>query len=339
MDTQYSEKMNSLRDHLQEKTGLAYFSSNEIITLCPRCERDRFKTSRKHGHLYISTDNPIFKCFRCSFKGIISKALKQFELNTKDYYESDIFNFDWIKNDTDKFFSNEDTPSKSIITPDHNTNCDNYINKLSYLNQRIPNFNISDHSDIILDINTFLMDNKIDIDKNDEFKKFLGKNFIGFLTKRNSLLICRNIDSQSNFRYFKINLRTIYFKDFFSRDLNNKFNNKVVLCEGVFDLLNIVEHEKTKSIIKDACIIGTALNNDYTNTLISILDYVKMTYADVIIFSDKDMDESQYMNLFFNNTVRSLTLYYNEFEKDFGTTNINPIKVPVTKYIKRTQNG
>lgn len=342
MDSQYSEKMNLLRDHLNTKTGLAYFSSNEIITLCPNCEKDRFNTSRKHGHLYISTENPIFKCFRCSFKGIVSKVLKQFELNIKDYYDSDVFNFDWIKNDTDKFFCNE--IEQNISIKDCNIgDVGNYIEKINYLNNRIKSFDSNSlllDTDIILNIKHFLSINNIELtDKKDSFKKYLYENFIGFLCRRNSLLICRNIDPNSNFRYFKINLRNIYFKDFFSRDLNNKYNNKIILCEGVFDLLNILNNEKTKDIIDNACIIATALNNDYTNTLISVLDYVKMTYADVIIFSDRDMNESDYMNIYYNNTVKSLTLYYNEFEKDFGTSNINPIKVPINKYIKkRTKN-
>ena len=107
------------------------------------------------------------------------------------------------------------------------------------------------------------------------------------------------------------------------------------MCEGIFDLYNIISNPITRGIISGCNIISTALNNDYKSTLISTLDFIKVTYADVIIFSDKDLTEDRYMNVFYNNSVKSLNLYYNEYDKDFGTDKINPVKIPIKRYYKK----
>lgn len=332
-NTEHMNRMTLLKDDIYSITGLSYFNSNELITLCPKCEKERFNLNRKHGHLYISLENPIFKCFRCPFKGIITKLLNEFNLNIDKYYTNDVFNLNWKNKDKD-YFLNSDIQD-TINLPDVIDTNINYEKKLKYITSRIPNLK---HDNIIFNIQEFIQSNNIDINKDDDFIKYLNENFIGFLTTRKSKLVCRNIDSNSSFRYFNITLKNIYFKDFYSKLLNiETYTNKIVLCEGIFDLYNIIEHEKTKPIIQNASIIATSLNNDYKNTLISVLDYVKILHSDVIIFSDKDVKEENYMNIYFNNCVKSLTLYYNEYEKDFGTTNIHPIKVPITKYIKRKQ--
>jgi hypothetical protein len=61
-----------------------------------------------------------------------------------------------------------------------------------------------------------------------------------------------------------------------------------------------------------------------------------MPYANnVVVFSDKDVIEEDYMKLYFNNSFNNLTLYYNELSKDFSSKDISLIKVPIKKYIKR----
>ena len=320
-----------LRQDLTEKTGLAYFNSMELITFCPRCEKDRFHGGRSHGHLYISINDPIFKCFRCDFKGFIYKLFKELQLDINKYYDKNTLKINWSKTDSDRFIDKE--YNTGVLLPV--VNKDFYTDKLNYIKNRIPNYiHELSSNNIVFNIKEFISLNKINIDKDPSFIDFLESNFVGFLSARKSQLICRNIDTNSQFRYFKIKLLDIYFKDFYAKPLD-MISNKIVLCEGVFDLHNIIDNSRTKPLLKNSAIIATALNNDYKNTLISVLDYVKIPFADVIIFSDSDLKEADYMPIYFNNATKSVTLYYNSLSKDFGTHLIDPVKIPVTKYIKR----
>lgn len=320
-----------LRQDLQAKTGLAYFNSMELITFCPRCERDRFFSGRSHGHLYISIKDPIFKCFRCDFKGFIYKLFKDLKLDINKYYDSNTLKVNWSKTDSDRFVDKEYNTGVSVPV----LNTDFYTDKLNYIKNRVPNHTEElSKNNIVFNIKDFISLNNINIDKPPAFLDFLESNFVGFLCSRKSQLICRNIDTRSQFRYFKIKLLDIYFKDFYSKPLDMT-SNKIILCEGIFDLHNIIVNTRTKPLISNASIIATALNNDYKNTLISVLDYVKIPFADVIIFSDSDLTEADYMPIYFNNAVKSITLYYNSLNKDFGTHLIDPVKIPITEYIKR----
>lgn len=324
-------RLENLKEKLKEITGIAYFNNNELITLCPICEKQRFHTNRNHGHLYINKINPIFHCYRCNFKGIIYKVFNEFKLDINEYIDSEnlIYKKDFAN--VDKFINKEF--NNNIKFEELDINDEKYKIKLNYLKNRIPDFEYNEN--IILDIEKFINYNNIKIDIEDSFRKYLYNNFVGFLGSRKSLLICRNIDSESFFRYYKIKLKDIFFKDIYSIEIN-KDSNKIALCEGVFDLHNILKNKELYNLIKDFRCISTALNNDYLRSFISTLDYYKIVFSDdVFIFSDKDVLEYRYMNLYFNNSCNRLTLFYNESEKDFGTKNIKLLKVPIKKYWKK----
>lgn len=329
------EKFEKLKDDINEINGLCYFGNTDLITLCPKCERDRYKTSRNHGHLYISKTEPIFRCFRCDYKGIIPFILNEYKLNMGDYFDSDLLKMNWSKTSVDKFHNKE--INSDIIIKDNTAKDEDYNkdNKINYLNNRIYKFEEIDKSNIIFDIKSFLEYNNVQHQIKDNLLQYINSNFIGFLCTRRSTLVCRNIDPESKFRYYNINLKKIFFKDFYSKELNKDSNN-ILLCEGIFDLLNIINNDKLQSFLNNFRIISSALNNNYVHSLISTLDYVKIPYANnVIVFSDKDVIEEDYMNLYFNNSFNNLTLYYNELDKDFSSKNISLIKVPIKKYIKR----
>lgn len=329
------EKFEKLKDDINKINGLCYFGNTDLITLCPKCERDRYNTSRNHGHLYISKTEPIFRCFRCDYKGIIPFILNEYKLNLEDYFDSDLLKMNWSKTSVDKFQNKE--INSDIIIRDNTAKDEDYNkdNKIKYLSSRIYKFEEIDKSDIIFDIKSFLEYNNIQHQIKDNLLQYINSNFIGFLCTRKSTLVCRNIDPESKFRYYNVNLKRIFFKDFYSKELNKNSNN-ILLCEGIFDLLNIINNDKLQSFLNNFRIISSALNNNYVHSLISTLDYVKIPYANnVIVFSDKDVIEEYYMNLYFNNSFNNLTLYYNELEKDFSSKNISLIKVPIKKYIKR----
>lgn len=339
-------RIDLLKKKLNEITGISYLKGDNLITLCPCCEKKRFHTNRSHGHLYLNIKIPIFRCFRCEFKGILPKALDSFNLNFSDYFDESMLQFDWKKSDLDRF---KDDDPDTIINDSYKRPTyeltSTYENKLLYLKSRITNFSedmFSYQDEVILNLKDFIISNNLQDQINklntgniySNFLDFIDDNFIGFICTRKSLLIGRSISDNTHLRYFKIKLKEIYFKDFYSRTLDGT-SNKVILCEGIFDLLNVLKNPIMENVLKGASIISCALNNDFKNTLISTLDYVKIPYADVIVLSDKDIKEYRYMDLYFCNLTKSLTLYYNELGKDFGEKQIFPIKVPINRYIKK----
>ena len=330
------EKFEKLKEDIKKINGVCYFGNTDLITLCPKCEIERYNTSRNHGHLYISKTEPIFRCFRCDYKGIIPFILNEYKLNFNEYFDSDLLKNNWSKTSVDKFV-NKEVNSNIIIKDNINIKDVDYNkdNKINYLKERIYKYESIDKSNIIFDIVSFLEYNNIEHNISEQILSYLNTNFIGFLCTRKSTLICRNIEPSSKFRYYNINLKKIFFKDFYSKELNKNSNN-ILLCEGIFDLLNIINNDNLQTFINNFRIISSALNNNYVHSLISTLDYVKIPYVNnVVVFSDKDVIEEDYMKLYFNNSFNNLTLYYNELSKDFSSKDISLIKVPIKKYIKR----
>lgn len=336
MNKEISDK---LVNDIKSKTGIAYYnnSSTEIITLCPKCEKDRFNTNRKHGHLYIGVDNLLFNCFRCNYKGFINKLLIEFSLNIENYFNDIDFKKDWKKVDSDRWIETDKLFKYKIPILDLET----YNNKYEYLKSRLhfnyENFLNEHKEDLIFDIESFLNLNNIEFE-NENLLKYLQSNFLGFLTKMGSFIICRNIDPNSNFKHYKINLnKNLYFKDFYGKQLNDIKNddiNNIILTEGIFDLLNSVKNEKLKFLINDSCFIATALNNRYDKTFLSCLNYNKLTYVNLHILSDDNMTENDYRYFVNNPSINNLIIYWNKLDKDFGSKNVDIVKKVIYNKIR-----
>lgn len=330
-------------DDIKSKNGLAYYnaSKTEIVTLCPKCEKERFFTQRNHGHLYIGIENPVFNCFRCNFKGFINKFLFEMGLNIEDYFDNIEFKKDWKNIDADRWIESDSNFKYKIPLID----IENFNDKYKYLISRL-HFNsnefINNHKDdLIFDIKKFIEYNNINFE-NEGLLNYLQSNFIGFLTTMGSFIICRNIDERSDFKHYKINLnKNIYFKDFYGKKLNDiKYDeiNDIILTEGIFDLLNAVENKKINHIIKKSCYIATALNNQYDKTLISCLNYNKLTFSNVHILSDSNITENDYRYIRWNPSVNNLIIYWNKLDKDFGSKNVDIVEKIVYNKIRKN-NG
>lgn len=108
--------------------------------------------------------------------------------------------------------------------------------------------------------------------------------------------------------------------------LHNGSVNKVLLTEGVFDLLVGLKHLSDSSVVKECCFAAAALGSYYSETLFSVLDYIRLSYVDLVILSDRDkpLDSIEYKKLKESPFVRTLEIYYNKVGHDFGDYPIIP---------------
>jgi hypothetical protein len=181
---------------------------------------------------------------------------------------------------------------------------------------------------LIFDVNKFLEANNIPI-TSDLFriKDFLQSNFVGFLTENKTKVIFRNIDLESDFRYYKLQMDESIFLDYYKLPGSSYLSNNVVLAEGIFDVLSeqIFDNLNLRQTTK---LYAAALSTSYESLIKSIVFNENIFRLNVHILSDKDQEIYKYKNLkkYNGHIIESLTVYYNKSGKDFNVTPVIPEK-------------
>lgn len=310
-----------LKDSLGEPIKI---TPKNIICRCPFCEHNQNKS---HYHLYISLEAPIFHCFsaECNKSGLFPKLLKKIE--GKDISEKFVSE-EKLKEAVKEKIKNVKTgiTYNKIKLPVLNENI--FINKINYLKQRFKysNIDITSIKGLILDIDEFIRINNIQIDPRlFRIKEFLQSNFVGFLTENNTIAVFRNIDSNSSFRYYKIDLQTSLFSDYYKLYGYNYNSNTVVLAEGIFDIY--LEHIFDSTNLKNkAKLYAAGLSTFYESLCKSLVFHEQLFKLDVHILSDKGINLDYYKKIkrYNSHIIESLTVYYNKHGKDFADTPIIP---------------
>lgn len=322
--------LKSVQEVLKQKTGKAYFNSNstELMTFCPNCERDRFFKNLK-CHLYISTKSPIFNCFKCDFSGILPKLLNKLNIDTDKYIKQE--DLDIGINNKLKDIELDYSNFKDLKIPTINNN--QFIEKQNYLKERFINeVDINKIDNLIFDIKKFIEINNIETDETTrKIIDLLQKQFVGFLSTRKSIIICRNIDKESDFRYYNLYLgKKSYFKDFYGiiNNSGKRFDNinNIVLSEGVFDIIQSYNNPKFAKLREKSCLWAASLNCKYNVLIRSVLDYCKISKANIIILSDSGIEPYKYKILEEHPSIENLVIYWNKTGKDFGELNIEPVR-------------
>ncbi len=297
-------------------------TSTNIITKCPFCLDHHIKTGKDHRHLYISLDSPIFNCFQagCPAKGLIGKLIKQIE--GKDN-SSQFVNKDEIKKYKKIKVKESRSKKKEINLRIPELNIDQWTNKEFYLKKRFKfsNLNLKHIPGLIFDVNEFLNINNITGDmKLNRIRDFLHTNFVGFVSKHNSLVIFRNIDDKSNFRYYKYKLTNMNFIDYYCiGKVNNENKKTIVLSEGIFDIFCEYIFDSTKN--KNTSRLYASSQSDKFHSLIKSIVFDEQLFRpDVRILSDQGVDLDFYKKIkkYNKHIINSLTVYYNKAGKDFG---------------------
>jgi len=310
-----------LKENLKDNVKI---TGSNIICRCPWCEINK---NKKHYHLYISLEAPIFRCFHsdCQEKGTVRKLVTKIcgIDNSKEFVDEEKIK----QNIKRRIVQTKIKCDKEIFLPELKE--DLFINKTLYMKKRIgfSNIPLSNFKGLIFDINEFLDKNNISNLKIDRLKDFLHSNFIGFLTENKSCIVFRNLDQSSDFRYFKYKIHETKFLDYYKIQ-GNYNSNTIVLSEGIFDI--IIEQINNTINSKSNCLLYAAgLSSAYESLIKSIIFHEQIFRPDVIILSDLDVNINYYKRIKSKNNyiINSLTLYYNSVGKDFGELNVIPKKI------------
>lgn len=311
-------------DYLKRNLGDVKITTKNIVVPCIHCE---FPKKKEHYHLHIGLTEPIYHCFHgsCEKSGTIKKLLKAIH----GYDISDRFvdkkHFETL---TQKKLEKVDKIYESFYLP--HLQPDRFPLKTMYMKKRMKflNLPLERIDGLIFDIDEFLKMNKIWVtDKLTKLLPFLQKNFVCFLMRNGGYLMFRNIDKNSNFRYYKYELQATPFLDYYMIPGQNRDSNKIVLAEGVFDILT-ERHFDHVNIVKDARLYASVGSASYVNLMKSLIFHEKVFTPTWIFLSDRGIHLNYFKKIKKNNPylfVRGDSkVYYNKNGKDF---NVTPVAV------------
>jgi len=315
----------SILDYLSSHfPGKVKTRSKNIVIPCPWCE---YGKEKKHYHMYISLEAPIFHCFLPDCKvssGVLPRLIKKLE--GKDISERFV-DKEKISSVPKRIFEASNTNSQHVLIPDLKKDVFPY--KEMCLQKRLKFSNMSSEKvkGLVYDILAFTNLNNISGDLQFErLKQYLHTNFIGFLTEHQSCLICRNVLDNQSFRYYKIKIFDMPFVDYY-KIVGNRTSSLVVVAEGIFDIFG--EYLYNYLGIKDKVrFYASALSINYKSLLQSIVFFENIYQMDVVILSDSDVSLNYYKKLKRDCSylIKSLNVVYNKDGKDFASSSVSPVK-------------
>jgi hypothetical protein len=267
----------------------------------------------------------MFHCFHsdCNKSGSIAKLCNKLE--GRDTSEKYI--------DKEKIKEKENTNVKfslplqknKLIIPELNE--DQFKLKTLYLKGRLKYsvHNLKNVKGLIFDSDKFILENKIPInDRLLKVKDFLQSNFIGFLTEKESLVVFRNIDSSSDFRFFKLFIDQTRYLDYYKLPGGNYNSNHVVIGEGIFDIYNEQIFDYT-SLRNNTKLYAAGLSTSYESLIKSLVFNEKLYRINVSILSDRGIDLNYYKKIKRNNShiIDIMNIYYNKDAKDFADGSVS----------------
>lgn len=306
----------NLGDHIK-------ITSKNIICPCPYCE---YKKEKDHYHLHIGLDAPIFHCFHgsCEKGGILKKLIRKIEGHdiSEQFIDKDALkNFRKKKILVDKEINKFDVKLPEV---------DSKVFPLKdlYLKKRLKfsNISISSIKGLIYNTNDFLDINQIPIDHSlFRVKDYLHSNFVGFLTENKSMVIFRNMDETSPFKFYKLVVQESNFVDYYKIMGNKITSNLIVLAEGVFDIFTSKIFDFLNTDIK---LYASVLSANYPAIIQSIVFNEQIFRPDLTILSDRGIPLEYYKKVkkFNNHIINKMVVYYNKTGKDFNSMSINPVK-------------
>jgi len=310
---------------LEQNFRSVRITSKNIILPCSWCEQDTPNVKKKHYHLYIALNAPIFYCFRCSNGGGLYKLLQKVAGTdvSEKYIDKEL-----VKKVSKDQIQRVEEPKKRLQLPELDEEL--FHLKSLFMKKRLgyTNSPLSSVKGLILDANKFWEVNNIPI-TSDLFrmKDFLQENFVGVLTENETKVIFRNIDPETDFRYYKYQIRQTEFLDYYKLVGGSYNSNQVILAEGIFDILSesIFDNVGLKNSTK---LYAAALSKSYSSLLKSIIFNEQIFKLRVIILSDKDVELEDYKKLkkYNGHIIESLTVYYNKNKKDFADFPVLPEK-------------
>ena len=318
----------SFVDYLNENLGEARFVSNNIVVPCPWCDTN---PNRTKDHLYISTEAPVFNCFRADCpvgKGSLPKLVRKLE--GYDVSNNFIDNHEFSKIKKSKSLEKKKSSEyKKFNLPE--LRIGQFPNKELCIKRRLRfSINVDEVKGLIFDVDNFVNNNNISTDGSfGNIKPFLHSNFIGFTSEHHGYVSFRNIHLDSPFRFYKLHLQKTPFMDYFKLDVN-KNSSMVILAEGIFDIYS--EYLFDYLGLKKDCRLYASIQSDSFNTLVKSLAFYEQIFRqDVVILADRNVSIEYFKKLKFFNShlINSIVVYYNMTGKDFNSSVVSPEKFSI----------
>jgi len=316
----------SFLKYLEEYSGVKpKVTSKNLICKCPWCENNE---NKKHYHLYISLEIPIFHCFHsdCHKSGNLSKLFDKLSgIDTSEKY---------IDKEKIKQIQKHDVKlsipveRKKLIIPELKE--DLFKLKTLYLKGRLKYSieNLKSIKGLIFDIDEFIKINNHPVDDRlNKIKPYLQSNFIGFITEHDSVIMFRNIDDSSEFRFFKLFIAQTRLLDYYKLSGGNFNSNRVIIGEGIFDIFCEQIYDNT-NLRKNVKLYAAALSTSYESLIKSIVFNEKIYRIDVSILSDRGISLDYYRKIKKYNThfINTMEVYYNKSGKDFAENSVSAEK-------------
>jgi len=308
----------SFLDYLKQQFGnKVKVRTKNIVIPCPWCE---YNKDKKHYHLYISLEAPIFHCFHadCEQSGMLPKLIKKIEGRdlSKEFVDKE--KLKQVK----KLDFRSSTKYPEVYLPSINTQTFPY--KEMWLRKRFKFMDItsSEVKGLIYDVLGFLSQNHVTDDKvSPNMKQYLHRNFVGFLTEHKSMVFFRNIVTGQTISHHKLKLFDIPFIDYYKIPGLAPSSNTVVLSEGVFDIYSDYFFDYTGYKSKTN-LYACALSSKYGSLLKSLVFHEQIFRLNVVILSDSDVSLDYYKKLkkYNRHIINSLVVFYNKVGKDFGSS-------------------
>lgn len=315
----------SFIDFLKDRLGdPVKVSSSNIICRCPWCE---YGKDKKHYHMYISLEAPIFHCFfgDCNISGLIPKLISKIEgkdISTEFVDEKEV---NERKKQRTKL-ARQQSQVRKLVRPKIDES--RFKVKSLYIKQRLKfrNIDLQSIRGLVFDINKLIELNEIPVGPTlFRLKDYLQENFICFIANNQSRLYFRNIDESQEFDHWKYNLYPTRFLDYYKLNGGNPFGNEIIISEGIFDVFT--EHIfDSLNIKKSARLYACGFSTSYASLIVSLMKNERVLMPDVYILSDSDVTIDYYkrMTRSVGRYINTLTVVYNKTGKDFNITPIIP---------------
>lgn len=329
-----TENFLSLIEFLNENSLFYKLTTDKknLIIRCPYC-----CDSNEHhnkGHFYIKTETPYTSfCHICNKSANMLTLLKDINCSNlfiKDNFKKELKEFYNLYSDEELEYDQNKKKSLLILEPEKYD-----VEKIRYINKRI-GFNIdqdkSYYYKIIYNINNFLYANKLQILNYDKIKKGVNidkylDDYVGFLDYYENAIVARNTKDNYNMRWRKLTIRESDNLTFYC--LNTDINIltpkvKVIMCEGIFDLM-LIKEQLYQNENQDH--VYTAVLNRYYNNIINNLIRMKILDFDLHVYADNDYPMYDLLTSLNKNIyVDGVTVYYNTKMKDFGEGKLDKLE-------------
>lgn len=316
-------------DYLKRNLGDVKITSKNIVVPCIYCE---FPKKKNHYHLHIGLHEPIFHCFHggCEKSGTIKKLISKIHGYDISGKFVDKKHFEGLKQ---KKLEKVDKIYKDFILPPLEQH--RFPVKTMYMKKRMKflDLPLERVKGLIFDVDLFFSTNQIWVtDKLAKLLPFLQKNFVGFLMQNGGYVQFRNVDKTSNFRYYKYELQETPFLDYYMIPGQNSKSTKIVLAEGLFDILT-ERYFDHMNIVNDVKLYASVGSASYVNLMKSLIFHEKVFTPTWIFLSDRGIHLNYFRKIKRKNPYLFIKgeslVYYNKNGKDFNDTPVSGEKFTI----------